>query len=168
VKRNLSNKVKERKGKGKNLKRTALGDRFLWNSLFSLPGPAILLEGSMNDAVVTQQTGKGERRKLLSPVKDSRFSMAHLFSREGRGRVFRSLKILHGLSSVAYGQILPKSILKFPKYGLSMSMPSLFQNIGSAPCLASSKERSDRSDDMVMDEGMDKGISFYRLRFQWR
>jgi methionyl-tRNA formyltransferase len=87
--------------------------------------------------VVTQpDREKGRGRKVyFSPVKGLalQHGLIPIQPEKAKEEAFQgALNILQPdlIVVVAYGQILPKSILKIPKHGAAMFMPPYFPNIG--------------------------------------
>jgi methionyl-tRNA formyltransferase len=117
--------------------------------------------------VVTQpdrEKGRG-RRVIFSPVKDLALQHGLIPLQPERPKEESFRQALEGLQPdimvvVAYGQILPKSILNIPRYGAVNVHASLLPNYrGSAPIAWAilNGEKMAGVTTMVMDEGMDTG-----------
>ncbi len=118
-------------------------------------------------AVVTQpdrQKGIG-RRVVFYPVKEQalRHHLLHLQPERVKEELFRETLIElhpHLIVVVAFGQILPKSILNIPQYGAINVHASLLPRYrGAAPIAWAilNGEKVTGITTMVMDEGMDTG-----------
>jgi methionyl-tRNA formyltransferase len=118
-------------------------------------------------AVVTQpdrEKGRG-RKVLFSPVKELalQHGLKPFQPEKAKEEAFQeALKILQPdlIVVIAYGQILPKSILKIPKYGAVNVHASLLPKYrGAAPIAWAilKGEKVTGVTTMVMDEGMDTG-----------
>jgi len=118
-------------------------------------------------SVVTQpdrEKGRG-RKVVISPVKELalRYSLSPLQPEQAKEEAFQ--KALKGLEPdlvvvVAFGQILPKSVLNIPKYGAVNVHASLLPRYrGAAPIAWAilNGEKVTGVTTMVMDEGMDTG-----------
>jgi len=141
---------------------------FFGTPSFALPTLRTLFEGPDEViAVITQpdrEKGRG-RKVLFSPVKE--LALQHglplLQPEKAKEEAFQeALKILQPdlIVVVAYGQILPKSILKIPKYGAVNVHASLLPTYrGAAPIAWAilNGEKVTGVTTMVMDEGMDTG-----------
>ena len=117
--------------------------------------------------VVTQpdrEKGRG-RRIVVSPVKEQalQYSLSPLQPEQAKEEAFQ--KALKGLQPdlivvVAFGQILPKSVLSIPQYGAVNVHASLLPKYrGAAPIAWAilKGEKVTGVTTMVMDEGMDTG-----------
>ena len=141
---------------------------FFGTPSFALSALRTLFEGPEEViAVVTQpdrEKGRG-RKVLFSPVKELalQHGLTPFQPEKAKEEVFQeALKILQPdlIVVVAYGQILPKSILKIPKYGAVNVHASLLPKYrGAAPIAWAilKGERVTGVTTMVMDEGMDTG-----------
>ncbi len=141
---------------------------FFGTPSFAIPTLQGLLEGPDKVVgVVTQpdrEKGRG-RKVVISPVKE--FALQHglnpLQPEKAKEEAFQ--KALRDLQPdlmvvVAYGQILPKSILNIPKYGAVNVHASLLPKYrGAAPIAWAilNGENVTGVTTMVMDEGMDTG-----------
>ena len=141
---------------------------FFGTPSFAIPTLKAILKGSDEVvSVVTQpdrEKGRG-RKVILSPVKE--LSLQHhlipLQPEKAKGEVFQ--EIIRDLQPdiivvVAYGQILPKSILSIPKYGAINVHASLLPKYrGAAPIARAilNGEKVTGVTTMMMDEGMDTG-----------
>jgi len=140
---------------------------------FGTPSFAIhTLQGLLKGAdqvvgVVTQpdrEKGRG-RKVVISPVKELalRHGLIPLQPEKAKGEAFQ--EALKGLEAdlmvvVAYGQILPRSVLDIPKHGAVNVHASLLPKYrGAAPIAWAilNGERVTGVTTMVMDEGMDTG-----------
>jgi len=141
---------------------------FFGTPSFALPTLRTLFEGPDEViAVVTQpDRGKGRGRKVLfSPVKELalQHGLKPFQPEKAKEEEFQdALKILQPdlIVVIAYGQILPKSILKIPKYGAVNVHASLLPKYrGAAPIAWAilKGEKVTGVTTMVMDEGMDTG-----------
>jgi len=141
---------------------------FFGTPSFALPTLQTLFERSDEVvAVVTQpDREKGRGRKIVfSPVKELalRYHLTPLQPERVKEEPFQ--EALRGLQPdlivvVAFGQILPKSILKIPKYGAINVHASLLPKYrGAAPIARAilNGEKITGITTMVMDEGMDTG-----------
>ena len=141
---------------------------FFGTPSFALPTLQILFKGPDEViAVVTQpDREKGRGRKILfSPVKELalQHGLTPLQPEKAKEEVFQ--EALRGFQPdlivvVAYGQILPKSTLKIPKYGAINVHASLLPKYrGAAPIAWAilNGEKVTGVTTMVMDEGMDTG-----------
>jgi len=141
---------------------------FFGTPSFALPTLRTLFEGFDEViAVVTQpdrEKGRG-RKVLFSPVKELalQHGLKPFQPEKAKEEAFQeALKILQPdlIVVVAYGQILPKSILKIPKYGAVNVHASLLPKYrGAAPIAWAilKGEKVTGVTTMVMDEGMDTG-----------
>ena len=141
---------------------------FFGTPSFALPTLRTLFEGFDEViAVVTQpdrEKGRG-RKVLFSPVKELalQHGLKPFQPEKAKEEAFQeALKILQPdlIVVVAYGQILPKSILKIPKYGAVNVHASLLPKYrGAAPIAWTilKGEKVTGVTTMVMDEGMDTG-----------
>ena len=141
---------------------------FFGTPSFAIPTLEALLEGSDKVVgVVTQpdkEKGRG-RKVILSPVKE--LSLQHylipLQPEKAKGEDFQeAIRDLQPdiIVVVAYGQILPKSILSIPKYGAVNVHASLLPKYrGAAPIAWAilNGEEVTGVTTMMMDEGMDTG-----------
>ena len=141
---------------------------FFGTPSFALPTLQTLFERSDEVvAVVTQpdrEKGRG-RKVVFSPVKELalRYHLTPLQPERVKEEPFQ--EALRGLQPdlivvVAFGQILPKSILKIPKYGAINVHASLLPKYrGAAPIARAilNGEKITGITTMVMDEGMDTG-----------
>lgn len=141
---------------------------FFGTPSFALPTLQTLLEGPDEVvAVVTQpDRQKGRGRKVLStPVKELalQHGLTLLQPESAKEEAFQgTLKTLSPdlLVVAAYGQILPKSILNFPRYGAVNVHASLLPKYrGAAPIAWAilNGENVTGVTTMMMDEGMDTG-----------
>lgn len=144
---------------------------FFGTPSFAVPTLQSLLQGQDEVvAVVTQpDRGKGRGQKIFpSPVKE--FILQHgkyelfIFQPESvKEKTFQErLRELHPelFVVVAYGQILPMSLLKIPKYGAINVHASLLPKYrGAAPIAWAilNGEKTTGVTTMIMDEGMDTG-----------
>jgi methionyl-tRNA formyltransferase len=141
---------------------------FFGTPSFALPTLRTLFEGPDEViAVVTQpdrEKGRG-RKVLFSPVKELalQHGLKPFQPEKAKEEAFQeALKILQPdlIVVIAYGQILPKSILKIPKYGPVNVHASLLPKYrGAAPIAWAilKGEKVTGVTTMVMDEGMDTG-----------
>jgi len=141
---------------------------FFGTPTFALPTLQTLFEGPDEVvAAVTQpdrEKGRG-RRVVFSPVKELalRHSLALLQPERVKEELFQKAVIgLHPdlFVVVAFGQILPKSILNIPKFGAINIHASLLPKYrGAAPIARAilNGEKVTGMTTMVMDEGMDTG-----------
>jgi len=141
---------------------------FFGTPSFALPALQTLFERTDEVvAVVTQpdrERGRG-RRVVFSPVKE--LTLRHHLTLLQPERVKEELfqETLRGLQPdiiivVAFGQILPKSILNIPQYGaINVHASLLPQYRGAAPIAWAilNGEKVTGITTMVMDEGMDTG-----------
>ena len=141
---------------------------FFGTPAFAIPVLKNLLQGPDEVvAVVTQpdrEKGRG-RKVILSPVKE--LALQHgltLFQPEKvREEAFQEkIKSLHPdlFVVVAYGQILPKSLLKIPKHGavnIHASLLPKYRGAAPIPWAILKGERLTGVTTMMMDEGMDTG-----------
>ena len=141
---------------------------FFGTPSFALPTLNSLLQGpDQVVSVVTQpdrEKGRG-RKVVISPVKELalRYSLSPLQPEQAKEEAFQ--KALKGLEPdlvvvVAFGQILPKSVLNIPKYGAVNVHASLLPRYrGAAPIAWAilNGEKVTGVTTMVMDEGMDTG-----------
>ena len=141
---------------------------FFGTPAFAIPALKNLLQGPDEvGAVVTQpDREKGRGRKVIpSPVKE--LALQHgltLFQPEKvREEAFQEkIKSLHPdlFVVVAYGQILPKSLLKIPKHGavnIHASLLPKYRGAAPIPWAILKGERLTGVTTMMMDEGMDTG-----------
>jgi methionyl-tRNA formyltransferase len=141
---------------------------FFGTPSFALPTLRTLFEGPDEViAVVTQpdrEKGRG-RKVLFSPVKELalQHGLKPFQPEKAKEEAFQeALKILQPdlIVVIAYGQILPKSILKIPKYGAVNVHASLLPKYrGAAPIAWAilKGEKVTGVTTMIMDEGMDTG-----------
>jgi methionyl-tRNA formyltransferase len=141
---------------------------FFGTPSFALPTLRTLFEGPDKViAVVTQpdrEKGRG-RKVLFSPVKELalQHGLKPFQPEKAKEEGFQeTLKILQPdlIVVIAYGQILPKFILKIPKYGAVNVHASLLPKYrGAAPIAWAilKGEKVTGVTTMVMDEGMDTG-----------
>jgi methionyl-tRNA formyltransferase len=141
---------------------------FFGTPSFAIPTLKSLFEGPDElVAVVTQpdrEKGRG-RKVVLSPVKELALQHGRSPLQPGSVREEAFQESLRGLQPelvvvVAYGQILPKAILKIPKYGAVNVHASLLpQYRGAAPIVWAilKGEKVTGVTTMLMDEGMDTG-----------
>ncbi len=141
---------------------------FFGTPSFGLPTLRGLLEGPDEVVgVVTQpdrQKGRG-RKIVISPIKEIGFQsgLTLLQPEKVKEEAFQeAVKGLHPdlMVVVAYGQILPKSILSIPKYGAVNVHASLLPRYRGAAPIAWAILRGETVTGvttMVMDEGMDTG-----------
>jgi len=141
---------------------------FLGTPSFAIP----ILEGLLRGpdevvGVVTQpdrEKGRG-KKVVISPVKELalRHGLIPLQPEKAKGEAFQeALKAFRPdlMVVVAYGQILPRSVLAIPKYGAVNVHASLLPKYrGAAPIAWAilNGERVTGVTTMVMDEGMDTG-----------
>ncbi len=141
---------------------------FFGTPAFSLPSLRSLLQGPERViAIVTQpDREKGRGRKVIpSPVKELalQHGITPLQPEKVRGEAFQER--MKGLEPdlivvVAYGQILPKSLLEIPKYGAVNVHASLLPKYrGAAPIVWAILKGEEMTGvtTMMMDEGMDTG-----------
>jgi len=141
---------------------------FFGTPSFSIPTLRALSEGpDQVVAVVTQpdrERGRG-RKVVTSPVKEFALQQGFLLSQPEKVKVEKFQEALRGLQPdvivvVAYGQILPKSILNIPTHGAVNVHASLLPKYrGAAPIawVILKGEKVTGVTTMVMDEGMDTG-----------
>jgi methionyl-tRNA formyltransferase len=141
---------------------------FFGTPSFALPTLQSLLMGpDQVVGIVTQpdrEKGRG-RKVVLSPVKELalRHALVPLQPEKAKEETFQgALRDLQPdlMVVVAYGQILPKSVLRIPKYGAVNVHASLLPKYrGAAPIAWAilKGERETGVTTMVMDEGMDTG-----------
>jgi methionyl-tRNA formyltransferase len=141
---------------------------FFGTPSFALPTLRSLLEGpDQVAAVVTQpdrEKGRG-RKVIISPVKELTLQHGLIPLQPERVKEEAFQEALRGLQPdlivvVAYGQILPKSILDIPKYGgVNVHASLLPKYRGAAPIAWAilNGEKVTGVTIMVMDEGMDTG-----------
>ncbi len=141
---------------------------FFGTPSFALPTLRTLFEGPDEViAVVTQpdrEKGRG-RKVLFSPVKELalQHDLTPLQPEKVKEEVFQEALIIlqpDFIVVVAFGQILPKSILKIPKYGAVNVHASLLPKYrGAAPIAWAilNGEKVTGVTTMVIDEGMDTG-----------
>ena len=141
---------------------------FFGTPSFAIPTLQGLLKGADQVVgVVTQpdrEKGRG-RKVVISPVKELalRHGLIPLQPEKAKGEAFQ--EALKGLEAdlmvvVAYGQILPRSVLDIPKHGAVNVHASLLPKYrGAAPIAWAilNGERVTGVTTMVMDEGMDTG-----------
>jgi methionyl-tRNA formyltransferase len=141
---------------------------FFGTPSFAIPALKSLLQGPDEVvAVVTQpDREKGRGRKIIpSPVKELilQYGLPLFQPEKVKEETFQeNLKGLHPalFVVVAYGQILPKSLLKIPKYGAVNVHASLLPKYrGAAPMVWAilKGEKMTGVTTMMMDEGMDTG-----------
>ena len=141
---------------------------FFGTPSFAIPTLESLLQGQDEVvAVVTQpDREKGRGRKVIpSPVKELALQHGTTPLQPGKVKEEAFQEDIRGLQPelivvVAYGQILPKSILKTPKYGAVNVHASLLpQYRGAAPIVWAilKGEKVTGVTTMLMDEGMDTG-----------
>ena len=144
---------------------------FFGTPSFAVPTIQNLLQGQNEVAAVVTQPdrGKGRGQKVVpSPVKE--FILQHkkyellIFQPESvKEAVFQEhLRKLHPnlFVVVAYGQILPKSLLKIPEYGAVNVHASLLPKYRGASPIAWAILKGEEMTGvttMIMDEGMDTG-----------
>lgn len=141
---------------------------FFGTPSFALPTLRTLFEGPDEViAVVTQpdrEKGRG-RKVLFSPVKELalQHDLTPLQPEKVKEEVFQEALIIlqpDFIVVVAFGQILPKSILKIPKYGAVNVHASLLPKYrGAAPIAWAilNGEKVTGVTTMLIDEGMDTG-----------
>jgi methionyl-tRNA formyltransferase len=141
---------------------------FFGTPSFALPTLQSLLGGhDQVVGIVTQpdrEKGRG-RKVVISPVKELalRYGLVPLQPEKAKEETFQeALRDLQPdiIVVVAYGQILPKSVLTIPKYGAVNVHASLLPKYrGAAPIAWAilKGERETGVTTMVMDEGMDTG-----------
>jgi methionyl-tRNA formyltransferase len=141
---------------------------FFGTPSFALPTLQSLLDGREQVVgIVTQpdrEKGRG-RRVVLSPVKELalRYDLITLQPERAKEGAFQeALKNLQPdvMVVVAYGQILPKSVLSIPKYGAVNVHASLLPKYrGAAPIAWAilNGEKVTGVTTMLLDEGMDTG-----------
>lgn len=141
---------------------------FFGTPSFALPTLQSLLEGpDQVVGVVTQpdrEKGRG-RKVVISPVKELalRHGLNPLQPEKAKEETFQgALKDLQPdiMVVVAYGQILPKSVLRIPKYGAVNVHASLLPKYrGAAPIAWAilKGEKVTGVTTMLLDEGMDTG-----------
>jgi methionyl-tRNA formyltransferase len=141
---------------------------FFGTPSFALPALRSLLEGPDKVvSVVTQpDREKGRGRKVsFSPVKDLALQHGFIPLQPERAKEESFQEAVRGIQPdlmvvVAYGQILPKSILNIPRYGAVNVHASLLPKLrGSAPIAWAilNGDKMTGVTTMVMDEGMDTG-----------
>ncbi len=135
---------------------------------FAIPVLKSLLQGPDEVvAVVTQpDREKGRGRKVIpSPVKELTLQQGLPLFQPEKVKEESFQEKIKGLQSelfvvVAYGQILPKSLLKFPKHGavnVHASLLPKFRGAAPIPWVILKGERVTGVTTMMMDEGMDTG-----------
>lgn len=141
---------------------------FFGTPSFAIPTLQGLLKGlDKVVGVVTQpdrEKGRG-RKVVISPVKELalRHGLTPLQPEKAKGEAFQeAMKSLHAdlMVVVAYGQILPRSVLDIPKYGAVNVHASLLPKYrGAAPIAWAilNGEKITGVTTMFMDEGMDTG-----------
>ena len=141
---------------------------FFGTPSFALPALRSLLGGPDKVVgVVTQpdrEKGRG-RKVIFSPVKDLALHHGFIPLQPERAKEESFQEAVEGIQPdlmvvVAYGQILPKSILDIPRYGAVNVHASLLPKYrGSAPIAWAilNGEKMTGVTTMVMDEGMDTG-----------
>jgi methionyl-tRNA formyltransferase len=141
---------------------------FFGTPSFALPTLRGLLERSDEVVgVVTQpdrEKGRG-RKVVVSPVKELAFQQGLTLLQPEKVKEESFQEVARGLKPdlfvvVAYGQILPKSLLNIPKYGAVNVHASLLPRYrGAAPVAWAilKGEKVTGVTTMVMDEGMDTG-----------
>ena len=141
---------------------------FFGTPSFALPTLRGLLEGPDEVVgVVTQpdrEKGRG-RKVVVSPVKELAFQQGLTLLQPEKVKEETFQEVARGLKPdffvvVAYGQILPKSLLNIPKYGAVNVHASLLPRYrGAAPIAWAilKGEKVTGVTTMVMDEGMDTG-----------
>jgi methionyl-tRNA formyltransferase len=141
---------------------------FMGTPSFAIPALQELLKGPDKlVGVVTQpDRGKGRGRKVVvSPVKELalRHGLTPLQPEKAKDEAFQErLKDLRPdvIVVVAYGQILPRSVLDIPKYGAVNVHASLLPRYrGAAPiawAILNGEKRTGVTT-MILDEGMDTG-----------
>ena len=141
---------------------------FFGTPSFALPTLQGLLEGPDEVVgVVTQpdrEKGRG-RKVVISPVKELALQHGLTLFQPEKAKEEAFQEAVRGLQPdlfvvVAYGQILPKSVLNIPKYGAVNVHASLLPKYrGAAPIAWAilSGEKVTGVTTMVMDEGMDTG-----------
>ena len=141
---------------------------FFGTPSFALPTLQGLLDGPDDVVgVVTQpDRAKGRGRKIvISPVKERGLQQGFLLLQPEKVKEEAFQKVVKDLQSdlfvvVAYGQILPKSLLNIPKYGAVNVHASLLPRYrGAAPIAWAilNGEKWTGVTTMAMDEGMDTG-----------
>ena len=141
---------------------------FFGTPFFAVPSLKGLIEGPDKViAVVTQpDKEKGRGRKILpSPVKEAALQQGFslLQPEKVKEKTFqqRLKELLPDLFVVvAYGQILPKSILEIPKYGavnVHASLLPKYRGAAPIPWAILMGEKMTGVTTMMMDEGMDTG-----------
>jgi len=141
---------------------------FFGTPSFSLPTLRSLLEGPDEVVgVVTQpDREKGRGRKIvISPVKELAFQSGVALFQPEKVKEEAFQEAMKGLRPdlfvvVAYGQILPKSVLQIPRYGAVNVHASLLPRYRGAAPIAWAILRGEEVTGlttMVMDEGMDTG-----------
>ena len=141
---------------------------FFGTPSFALPTQRSLLKGTDKVvAVVTQpdrEKGRG-RKVVISPVKELALQHGLNTLQPERAKEEAFKEVVRGLQPdlivvVAYGQILPKSILSIPKFGAVNVHASLLPKYrGAAPIAWAilKGEKVTGVTTMMMDEGMDTG-----------
>ena len=144
---------------------------FFGTPSFALPTLRGLLEG-LNEVVgvVTQpdrEKGRG-RKVVISPIKELALQQGCTLLQPEKVKEEAFQKVVRGLQPdlfvvVAYGQILPKSLLNIPQYGAVNVHASLLPRYRGAAPMAWAILRGEKVTGvttMVMDEGMDTGDIF--------
>ncbi len=141
---------------------------FFGTPSFALPALQSLLKGpDVVVGVVTQpdrEKGRG-RRIVISPIKDLALQHGLILLQPEKAKEEAFQEALRGLQPdlfavVAYGQILPKSVLETPKYGSVNVHASLLPRYRGAAPIAWAILRGEKVTGvttMVMDQGMDTG-----------
>ena len=141
---------------------------FFGTPSFALPTLRDLLEGPDEVVgVVTQpdrEKGRG-RKMVISPIKELALQHGLTLLQPEKVKEEAFQEALSGLQPdlfvvVAYGQILPKSVLNIPKYGAVNVHASLLPGYRGAAPIAWAILRGEKATGvttMVMDEGMDTG-----------
>ena len=141
---------------------------FFGTPSFALPTLRDLLEGPDEVVgVVTQpdrEKGRG-RKMVISPIKELALQHGLTLLQPEKVKEEAFQEALSGLQPdlfvvIAYGQILPKSVLNIPKYGAVNVHASLLPGYRGAAPIAWAILRGEKVTGvttMVMDEGMDTG-----------
>jgi len=148
---------------------------FMGSGRFAVPSLEALLDaGHELLAVVTQpDRGRGRGRRLAAPpVKPAAVERGLLVLQPGRVREPGTLALLQGLGAelhvvVAFGQILPASVLAIPRRGTINVHASLLPRYrGAAPIAWAivNGETETGVTTMLLDEGMDTGPTLLSRR----
>ena len=147
---------------------------FMGTPDFSVPVLDILIKNTNVVMVVTQPDKLVGRKKELTPTPVKRLAM------ENNIEVFQPHRIREDYQSIldinpdiiitcAYGQIIPKVLLEYPKYGCINVHASLLPKYrGGAPihkCLMDGEEKTGVTI-MYMDEGMDTGDMITKAEYK--